>query len=197
MGGEKVAVGGADSGDDDSPEDRPIRERFSLKLLLLPSGDTPTRTSGNIVYATTAIISGLITVLCVVLASRLSELMAGRPGWVVLAAGLALLCGLCVTIIWRQPQSKEALTFKVPLLPWLPLFSVFVNIYLMMQFDKATWCRFAVWMAIGFSIYFIYGIKNSSEAASQSARRAYEAPLRPKSQIYHGAEDSDMEGSSP
>lgn len=39
--------------------------------------------------------------------------------------------------------------FKVPLLPWLPLFSVFVNIYLMMQLDLGTWCRFTVWMALG------------------------------------------------
>lgn len=38
---------------------------------------------------------------------------------------------------------------KVPLLPWLPLFSVFVNIYLMMQLDWGTWCRFTAWMIIG------------------------------------------------
>lgn len=38
---------------------------------------------------------------------------------------------------------------KVPLLPWLPLFSVFVNIYLMMQLDMGTWIRFTVWMIIG------------------------------------------------
>lgn len=38
---------------------------------------------------------------------------------------------------------------QVPLLPWLPLFSIFVNIYLMMQLDVATWCRFTVWMGIG------------------------------------------------
>lgn len=48
--------------------------------------------------------------------------------------------------------SKENLTdvlLQVPLLPWLPLFSIFVNIYLMMQLDLATWCRFAVWMGVG------------------------------------------------
>ena len=38
---------------------------------------------------------------------------------------------------------------QVPLLPWLPIFSVFVNIYLMMQLDLSTWCRFAVWMVLG------------------------------------------------
>lgn len=127
----------------------------------------------------------LITVLCVVLAGKLDELIEVQPVWVTVCVVLALLCAICVVIIWRQPESQEALTFKVsfwilqclftaynqfiiqllrskttnfpsphthtqvPLLPWLPLFSVFVNIYLMMQLDLATWCRFAVWMAIG------------------------------------------------
>lgn len=41
------------------------------------------------------------------------------------------------------------LLLQVPLLPWLPLFSVFVNIYLMMQLDLSTWINFTVWMVIG------------------------------------------------
>uniref|UniRef100_A0A8B9H455 Solute carrier family 7 member 3 n=1 Tax=Astyanax mexicanus TaxID=7994 RepID=A0A8B9H455_ASTMX len=150
VGGEKVAVSG-DSGDEyglDS-EDHIPREKFSAKLLLVPSRDVPTKMSGTIVYATTAIISVLITLLCVVLAVNLEELMSGHPIWLTVCVILALLCFFCVIVIWRQPESKEALTFKVPLLPWLPLFSIFVNIYLMMQLDLATWCRFAVWMAIG------------------------------------------------
>lgn len=199
--GEKVAVSGGDSGDEYGmeTEDRPLREAFTAKLLFCPSGKIPTQTSGNIVYATTAIISVLITVLCVILANCLSELMAGHPGVVVPCAILSLLCGVCVVIIWRQPESKEALTFKVPLLPWLPLFSVFVNIYLMMQLDRGTWCRFTVWMVIGFAIYFFYGIKNSSEAANRSSPRKYEPALQTKSPIYRGApDDSDLEaGGSP
>ncbi|XP_033954873.1 solute carrier family 7, member 3 [Pseudochaenichthys georgianus] len=197
--GEKVAVSGGDSGDEYGmeTEEKPLRETLTIKLLFCPSEKVPTQTSGNIVYATTAIISVFITVLCVILANCLRELLAGHAGVVVPCVILTLLCAVCVIIIWRQPESKEALTFKVPLLPWLPLFSVFVNIYLMMQLDRGTWCRFAVWMLIGFAIYFLYGIKNSSEAARRKSPRKYAPALQTKSPIYKGApDDSNVEGGS-
>lgn len=38
---------------------------------------------------------------------------------------------------------------QVPLLPFLPVVSMFVNVYLMMQLDRGTWIRFAIWMSIG------------------------------------------------
>ncbi|KAK2828162.1 hypothetical protein Q5P01_019196 [Channa striata] len=193
--GEKVAVNGADSGDEYGAEmERPLRETFSVKLLFCPSGKLPTQTSGNIVYVTTAVVSLIICVLCIILANCLNALLAGHVLVVVPCVILTLLCAICFIIIGRQPESKEALTFKVPLLPWLPLFSVFVNIYLMMQLDIGTWLRFTVWMLIGFAIYFLYGIRNSSEAANKGR---YEPALQTKSPIYKGtAGDSDVEGGS-
>uniref|UniRef100_A0A3Q0QQE1 Solute carrier family 7 member 3a n=1 Tax=Amphilophus citrinellus TaxID=61819 RepID=A0A3Q0QQE1_AMPCI len=199
--GEKVPVSGGDSGDEYSAEmdERPLQETFTFKLLFCPSGKLPTPMSGGIVYATTAAISILITILCVILANSLKELLSGSSAVLVPCIILTVLCGVCVIIIWRQPESKETLTFKVPLLPWLPLFSVFVNIYLMMQLDLGTWLRFTVWMVIGFAIYFLYGIKNSSEATNQSSKCKYELAMQSKSPIYKGApDDSDVEaGSSP
>ena len=51
----------------------------------------------------------------------------------------------------------------MPLVPFLPLISVFINFYLMLVLNIQTWIRFGVWMAIGFAIYFSYGITHSSE----------------------------------
>uniref|UniRef100_A0A673GB58 Cationic amino acid transporter 3-like n=1 Tax=Sinocyclocheilus rhinocerous TaxID=307959 RepID=A0A673GB58_9TELE len=196
VGGEKVAVCG-DSGDEYGIDldDNLRKEKFSPRLLLVPSKDSPTEMSGTIVYGTTAIISVLITVLCVVLALRLEAIMNLEIVWVTACVILVLLCIPCVIVIWRQPESKEALTFKVPLLPWLPLFSIFVNIYLMMQLDVATWCRFTVWMCVGFAIYFGYGIRNSTKAMNSSLRK-YEPALQNKSPIYLGGEESEVEGIS-
>ena len=54
-----------------------------------------------------------ITILCVILANCLKELLAGHAAVVAPCVILTLLCIVCLIIICRQPESKEALTFKV------------------------------------------------------------------------------------
>ncbi|KAG8037390.1 hypothetical protein G9C98_005600 [Cotesia typhae] len=49
----------------------------------------------------------------------------------------------------------------VPLVPFLPAFSILVNVHLMMMLDIMTWVRFSIWMVIGLMIYFSYGVSNS------------------------------------
>jgi len=52
----------------------------------------------------------------------------------------------------------------------------------MLNLPAATWVRFAVWMVIGFAIYFLYGAKHSrlttdpnySREADEAARDARE-----------------------
>uniref|UniRef100_A0A673GSJ7 Solute carrier family 7 member 3b n=1 Tax=Sinocyclocheilus rhinocerous TaxID=307959 RepID=A0A673GSJ7_9TELE len=169
----KGSMADVDSGDEYSQEleTTPLKERFSIRMLVQPICDVPTKISGIIVYAVTGTISVLFTLLCVVLAVYGEQVGKGSALYITLVVLLSVLSSVCIFIIWRQPQSKEVLTFKVPLLPILPLVSIFVNIYLMMQLDGPTWVRFAVWMVIGFIIYFAYGIRHSSEGKNNSPEK--------------------------
>ncbi|KAJ8276504.1 hypothetical protein COCON_G00082560 [Conger conger] len=200
--GEEKGAGGDSGNEDGSPCGRPATEAFSWKLLFKPSCDSPTEISGTIVYITTAVVAVVFTVLCVVLAVWPSEVFDGEPGPLAASVLLLVLSGLCTLIIWRQPQSKEALTFTVPLLPVLPLVSIIINVYLMMQLDLATWCRFAVWMAIGFLIYFGYGMWHSMKDPRHKQLNGgpsgkYEPALRAKTPILLGGDESELEAMTP
>ncbi|XP_073843785.1 cationic amino acid transporter slimfast [Musca autumnalis] len=70
---------------------------------------------------------------------------------------------IILVIIGCQPVSSIELTFKVPLVPFIPCLSVFANLYLMFQLDLGTWIRFLIWVFIGYVIYFVYGIRNSTQ----------------------------------
>uniref|UniRef100_A0A8B9T2L2 Solute carrier family 7 member 3 n=1 Tax=Anas platyrhynchos TaxID=8839 RepID=A0A8B9T2L2_ANAPL len=91
----------------------------------------------------------LITIICVVLTLKVNALKEANVGWISAVVLLVVVLLIPTIIIWRQPQSNTRLNFKVPLLPLLPLISIFVNILLMVQLSAGTWARFAIWMAVG------------------------------------------------
>ncbi|XP_056215848.1 cationic amino acid transporter 3 [Falco biarmicus] len=139
------------------------KETLSLVTLFNPPTDTPTALSGRIVYVCVSVIATLIMVICVVLTLKVSALKSGSVGCIVALVLLIVALLIPTIIVWRQPQSNAQLNFKVPFLPLLPIFSIFINILLMVQLSAGTWVRFAIWMALGFMIYFGYGIRNSVE----------------------------------
>ncbi|CAH7411550.1 cationic amino acid transporter 3 [Phodopus roborovskii] len=133
------------------------------RSLCIPSDTTPTLRSGRIVYGCASLLVLLLLFLCLVLAQWYEQLFSGDPVLIAVAASLLLLIVGMVVVIWRQPQSSTPLYFKVPAVPLLPVLSIFVNVYLMMQMTAGTWARFGIWMMIGFAIYFGYGIRHSLE----------------------------------
>uniref|UniRef100_A0AAY4B131 Cationic amino acid transporter C-terminal domain-containing protein n=1 Tax=Denticeps clupeoides TaxID=299321 RepID=A0AAY4B131_9TELE len=93
----------------------------------------------------TPLSSGLLVCAICVLAVH-----GGSTTWSVIAISiLVLLCLPIIMVIGRQPESRTKLSFKVPLLPILPIVSMFINVYLMMQLGRGTWIRFSFWMVIG------------------------------------------------
>ncbi|XP_035998972.1 high affinity cationic amino acid transporter 1 isoform X1 [Fundulus heteroclitus] len=138
-----------------------VEERFSFQTLLFPNNHEPSMLSGFTVNICTSVLGLLILTFSVL------AVQGGFASWNMVALSVIFMVSLVlVFIIWRQPESKTKLSFKVPLLPFIPVVSMFVNVYLMMQLDRGTWVRFSIWMAIGLVIYFCYGIHHSSEASS-------------------------------
>ncbi|XP_062983066.1 high affinity cationic amino acid transporter 1 [Elgaria multicarinata webbii] len=140
-------------------------DKCSLKDIIFPSNTDPSKRSGLVVNVSSCIIGFLIVAFCSLTVLGKEGLMNGSTWVITLLVVVGLLCFLCTVVIWRQPESNTKLSFKVPFLPVLPVLSIFVNVYLMMQLDGGTWIRFAIWMFIGLFIYFAYGMWHSVEAS--------------------------------
>lgn len=91
----------------------------------------------------------VITVFDAVLAFRLQQLLAGDRLVVAALLTLALVALGALVCLGRQPRNERQLSFQVPLVPYLPLLSVFINVYLMFNLSAITWRRFAYWMIFG------------------------------------------------
>ncbi|XP_069629311.1 cationic amino acid transporter 2 isoform X1 [Haliaeetus albicilla] len=142
-------------------------------LVRPPLHPTPC-SSAVVAWALTAV-AALVCVLSWVSTAGLPCLRAGGA-WCIATLVLPLL-GILVAalLVWRQPQSRERASFMVPCLPFLPLLSITINSILMARLSAAAWLRYLLWMAIGFLIYFGYGIWHST----QSHRPKGAAPQEP------------------
>ena len=59
----------------------------------------------------------------------------------------------------KRPELERG--FRVPFVPVFPIIGAVLCVYLMTYLDRDTWLRFAVWLAIGLVIYFVYGRRHS------------------------------------
>ncbi|XP_002021145.2 cationic amino acid transporter 3 [Drosophila persimilis] len=105
----------------------------------------------------------VFAVVCLVWCSLQKAFDLDSTGGIVSLSLVGVVLILIGVIIGMQPVSTIELTFKVPLVPFVPCLSVFANLYLMFQLDLNTWIRFLIWIVIGYVIYFCYGLRNSTQ----------------------------------
>ncbi|XP_076803027.1 high affinity cationic amino acid transporter 1-like [Clavelina lepadiformis] len=173
----------ANKADDDTFMNRQYGQDQSLvSRCFNPSNNLPTKQSGNISYCCIVVIGGLSFILCGILV-HFSEIPYIPAVTAIAIVAFVILCA--TIIIMRQPQSQTKLSFSVPLVPILPILSVICNVYLMCELSFGTWIRFAVWMAIGLSIYIFYGYKQSSEGRRFDSGNRNQEMLAPLAQDEH------------
>jgi APA family basic amino acid/polyamine antiporter len=70
-----------------------------------------------------------------------------------------LVCAGVLILRRREPQRLRA--FKTPFVPAIPILGILACMYLMHGLPAITWLRFAAWLIIGATIYFLYGYRHS------------------------------------
>ena len=71
----------------------------------------------------------------------------------------AVVCTSVIVLRYRNPEIERG--FRTPGMPIIPLIGVVSSIWLTTYLTSTTWLRFAVWLAIGLTIYGLYGYRHS------------------------------------
>lgn len=112
-----------------------------------PRFGTPYRVT-IIIGVVVALIAGLVPLSALAELVNIGTLFA----FVVVSIGVVVL---------RRTHPELERSFRVPASPALPALAVLACAYLMLNLPVETWLRFAIWMVIGFVVYFLYGRRRS------------------------------------
>jgi APA family basic amino acid/polyamine antiporter len=72
-------------------------------------------------------------------------------------------------IVLRHREPERARPFRTPWVPAVPIAGILSCIYLMFGLPWITWIRFALWLAVGLVVYFLYGRRRSHLASRSMA----------------------------
>jgi amino acid transporter len=79
---------------------------------------------------------------------------------VLLVLSNLIVCFLLI-LFCEQTSDKNKISFKLPFVPFIPISSMALNIFLMMSSAFKDWIVFLVIVLTGLPIYFFYGLRNS------------------------------------
>ncbi|MGW0994050.1 amino acid permease [Streptomyces sp. NPDC002520] len=82
-------------------------------------------------------------------------------------------------VILRRTRPDLPRAFRTPWVPLLPIVSVCASLWLMLNLPAETWLRFAIWMVIGFVVYFFYGRTHSRLAQGEKTPAGKVPPAPP------------------
>jgi APA family basic amino acid/polyamine antiporter len=79
---------------------------------------------------------------------------------------------VCIAVvIMRKKEPNLPRPFKTPLVPYVPILGVLVNVGLMAGLGGITWAAFLFWMALGLVVYFTYSRHTSRVQIAERAAR--------------------------
>lgn len=74
---------------------------------------------------------------------------------------LAFVIVCAAVLIMRRTNPDAPRPFRAPLVPLTPILGILTCTMLMFSLPAENWARLVIWLAIGFVIYFTYGVRHS------------------------------------
>ncbi|CAI8605162.1 unnamed protein product [Vicia faba] len=89
-------------------------------------------------------------------------------------AGMLVACGVFAVAIlqffhFTVPQARKPEFWGVPLMPWIPAMSIFLNLFLLGSLDGKSYIRFGVFSAVTVLFYVLYSVHASFDAEGDGA----------------------------
>ncbi|GJN35494.1 hypothetical protein PR202_gb24277 [Eleusine coracana subsp. coracana] len=96
----------------------------------------------------------------------------GSGGWVPYAVTVPAWLTATMYLQLGVPKARAPKKWGVPLVPWLPAASIFINIFLLGSIDAKSFMRFGIWTAALLAYYFLFGLHASYDTAKALAAEA-------------------------
>ncbi|XP_047050421.1 cationic amino acid transporter 1-like [Lolium rigidum] len=120
----------------------------------------------------TKLVSCLVVILVSSIATASYWGLAAGGGWVVYAVTVLAWFAATLYLQLAVPKARVPEKWGVPLVPWLPSASIFINIFLLGSIDGKSFMRFTIWTAALLAYYFFVGLHASYDTAKALAAEA-------------------------
>ncbi|XP_004250472.2 cationic amino acid transporter 7, chloroplastic [Solanum lycopersicum] len=88
----------------------------------------------------------------------------GKPKAFMLGACTAIAIAVLQLFHYMVPQAQKPEFWGVPLMPWIPSMSIFLNIFLLGSLDRPSYIRFGFFSALAVLVYVLYSVHASFDA---------------------------------
>lgn len=111
-------------------------------------------------------------------------------------AGMLIACGVIAIAIVNifhcmVPQARKPEFWGVPLMPWIPSVSIFLNVFLLGSLDRPSYIRFGYFSAFIVLVYVFYSVHASFDAEGDGSlnQKNGEIGMEPKERVRVDNED--------
>lgn len=91
----------------------------------------------------------------------------GNPKSVMLGASALIAAAMLQIFYCMVPQARKPEFWGVPLMPWIPSISIFLNIFLLGFLDGPSYVRFGFFSALAVIVYVFYSVHASFDAEGE------------------------------